>query len=319
MSTSRDQSRDDINIDAKTESDRPFDILVKSTQSPAQEAIPAHSECLARGSHVFQSMLELGSLAPLNNTDSASENQLPIIEIDERYEILALLVNLLETPPLLPPATAVSYTPSSAIPSSNDPPGSVLPWPLVTTLLDAADKYDFADDILAVLHAHLRSHASSHPLPVYALASRLGLDLIASHTSSFLLHPPMHQHSIAEIKLLPLATSYHLLLILQTRRLESLKELLENELIFPHDYGACSKHGTASAKSVWEARKTMVLSHVDASSSIADMMNYDEETKQQLKSCAECCLGWDRAVEMMRYKAGKVVREINQLSITALE
>ncbi|CAE6421375.1 unnamed protein product [Rhizoctonia solani] len=311
MSAPRDQSQDDV----KAESDRPFDILVTSTQNPAQEGIPAHSERLAQGSHVFRSMLELavGSSAPLNESSSAPKHQLDTVEIDERYEILVLLVNLLETPPQLPPATATSYAPSSAVPSSNDPPGSVLPWPLVTTLLDAADKYDFSDDILAVLHAHLRSHASSHPLPVYALASRHGLSLIASHASSFLLYPPMHQYSISEIKLLPSATSYHLLLILQTHRLESLKGILENEMIFPHDYGACSKHGTASAKSVWEARKAMVLNHVDASSSIADMMNYDEETKQQLKSCAECCLGWDRAVEMMRYKAGKVVREIGQL------
>ncbi|CEL51706.1 hypothetical protein RSOLAG1IB_00241 [Rhizoctonia solani AG-1 IB] len=317
MSTPRDQSQHDI--DAKAEGDRPFDILLKSTQSPAQEAIPAHSKRLARGSHVFRSMLELGSPALLNETSSTSENELHVVEIDERYEILALIVNLLETPPQLPPATTANHTPSSAVPSSNDPPGSILPWPLVTTLLDTADKYDFSDDILAVLHSHLRSHAPSHPLPVYALASRLGLHLIASHASSFLLHPPMNQYSITEIKLLPSATSYHLLLILQTHRLECLKEILGNEILFPHDYGACSKHGTASAKLVWEARKATVLSHVDASSSIADMMNYDEETKQQLKSCAECCLGWDRAVEMMRYKAGKVIREIGQLSKSTLK
>ncbi|CAE7055527.1 unnamed protein product [Rhizoctonia solani] len=313
MSTPRDQGQEDIDIDAQAKADRPFDILVKSTRSPAREAIPAHSECLAKGSHVFQSMLELGSLALSNETNSVSENQLPIVEVDERYEILVLLVNLLESPPQLPPATVTSYLPSSAIPSSNDPPGNVLPWPLVTTLLDAADKYDFTNDILGILHAHLRSHASSHPLPVYALASRLGLSSIASHASSFLLHPPMHQYSVSEIKLLPSATSYHLLLILQTRRLESLKKILGNEMLFPHDYGACSQHGTASAKSVWEARKTAVLDHMNASSSIADMMAYDEDTKQQLKSCAECCLSWERAVEMMRYKAEKVTRETNQL------
>ncbi|KDN42146.1 hypothetical protein RSAG8_07004, partial [Rhizoctonia solani AG-8 WAC10335] len=301
MSTPRDQSQD-IDIDAKVKADRPFDILVKSTQSPAREAIPAHSECLLdKGSHVFQSMLELGS----NETSSASENQLPTVEVDERYEILVLLVNLLESPPQLPPATVTSYIPASAVPSTGDPPGTVLPWPLVTTLLDAADKYDFTNDILVLLHAHLQSHASSHPLPVYALTSRLGLSSIASHASSFLLHPPMHQYSVSEIKILPSATSYHLLLILQTRRLESLKKTLGNEMLFPHDYGACSKHGTASAKSVWEARKEVALNHVDASSSIADMMAYDEETKQQLKNCDECCLAWERAVEMMRYKAGK--------------
>ncbi|KAH7340986.1 hypothetical protein B0J17DRAFT_627266 [Rhizoctonia solani] len=319
MFTPRDQSQDDIGIDAKPKADRPFDILVKSTQNPGREAIPAHCEYLAKGSHVFQSMLELGSSVAFNETSSVSENQLPIVEIDERYEILVLLVNLLESPPQFPPATATSCLPSSAVPSNSDLPGSVLPWPLVTTLLDAADKFDFTDDILALLHAHLRSHASSHPLPVYALASRLGLSSIKSHASSFLLHPPMHQYSISEIKLLPSTTSYHLLLILQSRRLESLKEILGNEMLFPHDYGACSKHGTASAKLVWEARKALVLTHVDASSSIADMMNYDEETKQRLKNCAECCLGWERAVEMIRYKAGKVAREIGQLPKSTLE
>ncbi|CAE6516629.1 unnamed protein product [Rhizoctonia solani] len=317
MFTPRDQNQDDI--DAKVTADRPFDILVKSTQSPAREAIPAHSGCLAKGSHVFRSMLELGSPAAPNETSSVSENQLPVVEVDERYEILALLVNLLENPPQFPPATAANHVPSSAVPSNSDPPGSVLPWPLVTTLLDAADKYDFSDNILALLRAHLQSHASSHPLPVYALASRLGLSSIASHASSFLLYPPMHQYSVSEIKLLPSATSYHLLLILQTRRLECLKEILGNEMLFPHDYGACSKHGTASTKSVWETRKAVVLDHVDASSSIADMMSYDEEIKQQLKNCAECCLGWERAVEMMRYKAGKVVRETGQLPKSTLE
>ncbi|EUC61747.1 BTB domain protein [Rhizoctonia solani AG-3 Rhs1AP] len=313
MTTPRDQSQD-IDIDAKGKADRPFDILVKSSQSPAQEAIPAHSECLAKGSHVFQSMLELGSSAVPNETSSVSENQLPTVEVDERYEILVLLVNQLENPPQLPPATT-----ASTVPSSGDPPGSILPWPLVSTLLDTADKYDFTNDILTLLHAHLQSHASSHPLSVYALASRLGLTSIASYASSFLLHPPMHQYSVSDIKILPSATSYHLLLILQTHRLESLKQTLENELLFPHDYGACSKHGTASAKSVWEARKGVVLNHVDASSSIADMMAYDGETKQQLKNCAECCLGWERAVEMMRYKAGKVIREIGQLPKSGLQ
>ncbi|KAJ1309657.1 hypothetical protein OPQ81_006424 [Rhizoctonia solani] len=313
MATPRDQRQESIDIGAKAEHDSPFDILVQSTQSPAQEAIPAHSQRLAKGSHVFQSMLELGSPVAPNEMSSASENQLPIVEVDERYEILALLVNLLERPPQLPPATVTSYAPSSAIPSVEDPPSSILPWPLVTTLLDVADKYDFSDDILALLHAHLRVHASSHPLPVYALASRLGLSAIASHASSFLLYPSMHQYSVSEIKLLPSATSYHLLLILQTRRLENLKEILDNEMLFPHDYGACSKHGTASAKSVWEARKAIVLNHVDASSSIADMMSCDGEIKQELKNCAKCCLGWERAVEMIRYKAGKVVREISQL------
>ncbi|CAE6413810.1 unnamed protein product [Rhizoctonia solani] len=314
MSTPRDQNQD-INIDTKGKADRPFDILVRSTRSPAREVIPAHSERLAKGSHVFQSMLELGSITP-NDT---SESQLPIVEVDERYEILVLLVNLLESPPQLPPATVTSCVPSSSVPSKDDPPGTVLPWPLVTTLLDTADKYDFTDNILALLHAHLQSHASSQPLPVYALASRLGLSSIASHASSFLLHPPMHQYSVSEIKLLPSAISYHLLLILQTRRLENLKQTLENEMLFPHDYGACSKHGTGPAKSVWEARKEVVLSHVNASSSIADMMAYDGETKQQLKDCAECCLGWERAVEMIRYKAGKVVREIGQLPKSELQ
>jgi hypothetical protein len=291
--------RDHCLVRAKAENDRPFDVMVQSSQSPAQEGIPAHSECLARGSNVFRSMLELGSPAPANGTNSTSGDQLPIIELNERHEILVLLVNLLETPPQSPPSTVNDLVPSS-VPLDSDPPRNVLPWPLITTLLDVADKYDFSDNILVLLHAHLRSHASSYPLQVYALASRLELSSIASHTSSFLLYPPLQQYSVAEIKILPSAISYHLLLVLQTHRSQRLKDILTNEPLFPHDYGACPKHGTSTARAIWETRKTTVLDSIDASSSIADIMSCDEKTKQELRDCAECSLGWERAVEMMR-------------------
>lgn len=289
--------RDHFLARAKAENDLPFDVLVRSSQNPAEEGIPAHAECLAQGSNVFRSMLELGS--PANDLNSISVDQPPVVELDERPEILVLLVDFLERPPQFPPPIAANYVPSP-VPLSGDPPGNVLPWPLVTTLLDVADKYDFSDNTLALLHAHLRSHVSSYPLPVYALASRLELSSIASHASSFLLQPPLHQYSVSEIRILPSATSYHLLLVLQTHRLQRLKEIITNEPLFPHDYGTCPKHGTSAARSIWSAHKTAVLNSMDASSSIADMMGCDEDTKQELKSCGECSLGWERAVEMIR-------------------
>ncbi|KAG9126414.1 hypothetical protein FRC07_003518 [Ceratobasidium sp. 392] len=291
----------------------PYDILVKSTQDLAQEPIPAHSQRLAFGSHVFRSMIEIGSLTLAQQTNAPDSANLPIVEVDERHELLVLLVNLLEAPPELPPPIANNQNPSSAVPLDSDPPGRTLPWPLVVTLLDIADKYDLSEGILSGLRAHVRSHASSHPLQVYALSSRLELREIASLASSFLLYPPMHEHSLSEIKALPSAISYHLLLVLQTYRLEKLRNIVATEPIFPHEYGACSKHGTSPAKLTWETRRTSVLDSLHAGLSVADMMQCDDEVRQELKGCSDCCLGWERAVEMIRYKAGKVPREISQL------
>ncbi|KAG8772826.1 hypothetical protein FRC12_002874 [Ceratobasidium sp. 428] len=305
LSTSKEASVN-FNVD-------PYDILVKSTQDLAKDPIPAHSQRLALGSQVFQSMVEVGSLTPAQQLDALDSANLPIVEVDERYELLALLVNLLESPPELPPPTANNQTPSSAIPLDNDPPGSVLPWPLMVTLLDLADKYDLSESILSGLHAHIRSHATSHPLQVYALASRLELREIASLASSFLLYPPMHEHPLSDIKALPSAISYHLLLVLQIHRLEKLRNIVATEPIFPHEYGACAKHGTSPAKLAWETRRTLVLTNLHAGSSVADMMQHDDEVRKELKNCIDCCLGWERAVEMIRYKAGKVPREISQL------
>ncbi|KAG8737530.1 hypothetical protein FRC10_008079 [Ceratobasidium sp. 414] len=303
----------------------PYDILVKSTQDPAQDTIPAHSQRLARGSHVFQSMIEIGSPTLAQHSNALDNANLPIVEIDERHELLVMLVNLLETPPELPPPTVNNHTPSSAVPLDSDPPGRTLPWPLVVTLLDMADKYNLSENILARLHAHVRSHASSHPLQVYALASHLQLGEIASLASSFLLYPPMHEYPLSEIKALPSAASYHLLLVLQTHRLEKLRNVVATESIFPHEYGACSKHGTSPAKLAWETRRTFVLDNLHAGSYVADMMQCDEQVRRELKDCPDCCLGWERAVEMIRhsdhskYKAGKVPREISQLPNDTLQ
>lgn len=315
MSTPRDESLTHVEADE----DRPFDILIKSSQNSAQSGVPAHSQYLARGSNVFKSMLELGAPGSASVPSFESENQLPVVEVNERHEVLVLLINFLETPPAFPPSYVNNAMPSSPVPRDNDSPGQVLPWPLLTTLLDLADKYEFSDNTLALLHAHLQSHASSYPLQVYALASRLELGAIASLASSFLLHPPMHRYSVSDIKILPSATTYHLLLVLQTHRLQKLKEIVTDEPLFPHDYGACPKHGTAIARSAWEGRKAIVLEHVNAGSLVADMMDCDEDIKMELKHCVDCCLGWERAVEMMRYKAGKVPREITQLPTTALD
>lgn len=277
------------------------DILIKSVQDHALAGIPAHSKRLASGSHVFASMLEVGSSASTQEPGSLT-TELRAAEINERHDLLVLLVNLLETPPEHPPPTVNEQIPSSAVPLEGEPPRSVLPWPLLTTLLDLADKYDLSENIVAVLHAHLQSHAPSYPLQVYSLATRLELSEIASLASSFLLHPPMHQYSASDIKAIPSSVAYHLLLVLQTYRLQSLKTILEREPIFPHDYGVCSKHGVATPRLVWETRKASVLTYLHAGSSIADLMRCDDDTQKELKNCSDCCLGWERAVEMMRVR-----------------
>ncbi|KAG8698798.1 hypothetical protein FRC09_007019, partial [Ceratobasidium sp. 395] len=65
----------------------PYDILVKSTQDLAKDPIPAHSQRLALGSHVFQSMVEVGSLTLAQQSDALDSANLPIVEVDERYEL----------------------------------------------------------------------------------------------------------------------------------------------------------------------------------------------------------------------------------------
>ncbi|KAF8610793.1 hypothetical protein BDV93DRAFT_517890 [Ceratobasidium sp. AG-I] len=288
------------------------DILVKSAQDHTLAGIPAHSKRLASGSHVFASMLEIGSLASTQELGSL-HTELRTVEIKERHDLLVLLVNLLEAPPENPPPTVNNQGPSSAIPLEGEPPQSVLPWPLLTTLLDLADKYDLSENIVSILHTHLQSHAPSYPLQVYGLATRLELSEISSLASSFLLHPPMHQYSVSDVKAIPSSVAYHLLLVLQTHRLQNLKTIVEREPLFPHDYGVCSKHGVNAPRLVWETRRSSVLDHLHAGSSVAGMMGCDDEIQKELKGCSDCCLGWERAVEMMRYKAGKVPREIAQL------
>lgn len=277
----------------------PPDILIKSAQNHALAGIPAHSQRLASGSHVFASMIEVGSLVPTQQLGSLA-TELRTVEVNERPELLVLLVNLLENPPEHPPPTVNDRVPSSAVPLEGEPPRSILPWPLITTLLDLADKYDLSNSIVEVLHGHLRSHAPSYPLQVYGLATTLELSEIASLASSFLLHPPMHQYSASDIKVIPSAVAYHLLLVLQTHRLQGLRTIVEREPLFPHDYGVCSKHGAVTPRQVWETRRTSILDDLHARSLIADLMSCDDEIQKELKNCSDCCLGWERAVEMMR-------------------
>lgn len=147
-------------------------------------------------------------------------------------------------------------------------PKDAIPFPLLPLLFTLADKYALAPDIMQVLHTHLLAYASSFPLQVYGLATRLGLERISAKASIFLLHPPLHTYSLAQIEVIPTAQAYHKLLLLQRHRVVKLRELLLTEELFPHGYGACPQHKDA-ATVLWDTKKKDLVGRIESGMLVA--------------------------------------------------
>jgi hypothetical protein len=192
-------------------------------------------------------------------------DQEQIMDVPEKSSNLNILFRLLHDPPQLftpikpTPAKAFGVNPPVDVPDMS----TVVPLPLIPLALTLADKYILHSSVLKALHSHIGAHVTTQPLEVYGLATSLGLDELASDASEYLLHPPLASYSLSEIKVVPTVQALHQLVRLQALREAKLKDMLQGEMVFPHDYGLCSSHGTAT-KALWEERKRVLSPRIRA-------------------------------------------------------
>ncbi len=192
------------------------------------------------------------------------------LELNESSASLNMLFNFLHYPPesyIEPPTrksrkdydfTRVQFT---------TPESSSIPFPILPQLLRLADKYAFTEELSECLRSHLSAYVSTYPLRVYGYAVELGMDVVAAKASMFLLDPPISSYSPEDMKAVPSAEALQRLVLLHDYRINKLKGILVGEVIFPHDYGLCSKHGQKT-KNFWEYRKNYVLPKIQAGMSL---------------------------------------------------
>jgi hypothetical protein len=190
------------------------------------------------------------------------------LDLDESAETLGVLLRLLHSPP--PPPIRVGIPLSreherltSRIHIREYEPGSVVPLPMLPMLLSLADKYVLKDSIVSSLHEHLLANASAHPLQVYGMATRHGLDRIASAATKYLLHPPLSSYTVEDVKVIGSAEGYHKLLLLHAYRVKRLREILLAEEVFPHGYGVCPTHGQRTT-SLWARSRDSIAPKMEA-------------------------------------------------------
>jgi hypothetical protein len=195
-------------------------------------------------------------------TDCSDQEQ--NMDLHESAQSLEVLFRLLHDPPkkferIKPtPAKAWGYEQPTEASTSH-----VIPLPIIPLALGLADKYMLSSDIVNVLHSHIAAHVSTQPLKVYALAVRLDLLEIASDASEYLLHPPLSTYRTAEIAEIPTVEALFKLIRLHGLREAQLRDVLLKEDVFPHDYGLCSSHGTAT-KTTWDERKRVLAPRIRA-------------------------------------------------------
>jgi hypothetical protein len=256
-------------------------------------------------------------------SDCADQEQ--IMDVPEKSSNLNILFRLLHEPPQLfapikpTPAKAFGVNPPVYVPDMS----TVVPLPLIPLALTLADKYILHSSVLKALHSHIGAHVTTQPLEVYGLATSLGLDELASDASEYLLHPPLASYSLSEIKVVPTVQALHQLVRLQALREAKLKDMLQGEMVFPHDYGLCSSHGTAT-KALWEERKRVlspwiragwwslwlhlsaIINLVAGTDVAAEMGNVMED----VGSCKVCKKACDAAVDMLAVSIALEARRV---------
>ena len=183
------------------------------------------------------------------------------LELHESASVLDALCRLLHAaPPPFVPSPSEDYDFTRI---QETIPDTAIPLPVLPALFVLADKYSLSQDIARSLRSHLAAHASAFPLEVYGCAVKFGLDEIAGEASTHLLHPPLTSYTPDEIKVIPTAEAYHRLALLHEIRIRKLREVLENEEVFPHGYGECRRHAQRM-ESVWRQRKNVVMNKIQA-------------------------------------------------------
>ncbi|THH32344.1 hypothetical protein EUX98_g1846 [Antrodiella citrinella] len=246
------------------EYDAEADFVVRSV--PSGQVFGVNRTRLEEGSSVFRDMF---SCCDSGYVVSELDQDARMLDLDESAEHLSLLFHLLHAPP-------EPHSPPKVPKGSNHdfhdkvfhiqqtlPPDTVIPFPLIPTLLTLADKYALSDAILHVLHTHLAAYTSTHSLRVYGYAVSLGLETVAARASTYLLDPPLSSHTAQDISVIPNAEAYHRLVQLHAYRIKKLTTYLMGEEIFPHGYGKCPRH-SAQTQEVWEDRKKVVCAKIQA-------------------------------------------------------
>lgn len=182
-----------------------------------------------------------------------------VLDLNETGHALAMLFRLIQHPPAPPPIDNSGGT-SRRLKLDAE---SVIPFPILPSMLRLADKYGVSETITSSLHLHLQSNAAINPLPVYAYATAHDLPKIAAQASAHLLHPPLSSYTKEDIQIIPTVTAYHELLRLHDYRKSRLREILLNEDLFPHGYGTCPLH-RRWATQLWEQKRMYMATQIEA-------------------------------------------------------
>lgn len=204
-----------------------------------------------------------------------------VLDLDETEHALATLFRLIQQPPDPPPMENAA---DGTRPGFKLDAGSIIPFPVLPSMLYLADKYGLPEAITCSLHLHVQANASTNPLPVYAYATAHNLPKIAAEASAHLLHPPLSSYTKEDIQIIPTLTAYHELLRLHEYRKYKLRDILLNEDIFPHGYGTCPVH-KQWATQLWEQKRVYLATQIEAATDIAGEMR---DLAGQLSSCSLC-------------------------------
>ncbi|KAG2117851.1 uncharacterized protein F5147DRAFT_566220 [Suillus discolor] len=226
-----------------------------------------------------------------------------VLHLDETEHALATLFRLIQEPPEPPP----TENPDEARPRFKLHAGSIIPFPVLPSMLHLADKYGLPETIICSLHLHVQANASINPLPVYAYATAHDLPKIAAEASAHLLHPPFSSYTKEDIRIIPTVTAYHELLRLHEYRKYKLRDILLNEDIFPHGYGTCPVH-KQWATQLWEQKRVYLATQIEAATDIAGEMR---DLAAQLSSCPLCRKALTAALDMLQYKCRRVARTVD--------
>ncbi|KAG2044264.1 hypothetical protein BDR03DRAFT_230826 [Suillus americanus] len=225
------------------------------------------------------------------------------LDLDETEHALATLFRLIQQPPNPPPMENSDGT----RPRFKLDAGSVIPFPVLPSMLHLADKYGLPEAITCSLHLHVQANASANPLPVYAYATAHNLPKIAADASAHLLHSPLSSYTKEDIQIIPTVTAYHELLRLHEYRKYKLRDILLNEDIFPHGYGTCPVH-KQWATQLWEQKRVYLATQIEAATDIAGEMR---DLADQLSPCPLCHKALTAAVDMLQYKCRRVARTVD--------
>ncbi|OCB85253.1 hypothetical protein A7U60_g7880 [Sanghuangporus baumii] len=267
---------------------------------PEDVAFPIQKLKFVEGSETFADMFMC--------CDAGGEEKSPrSVDLYESVNDMALLVRLIEDPPQTLSEAAIREGSSK---QSLEHPTALIPYLLLPRLFALAEKYALKLPVTQILRTHLLAQASIAPLLVYGLAIQYSLPEIADQASKFLAFTPLERYSMEDIKIIPSAEAYHKLLQLQSYRKRRIKELLMNEDLFPHGYGACSAHKDY-AEVMWDKRRRSILPNVHSGSDVAKIMSRRLDAK--IRTCNVCKKAWVAATEMLAYKCRKVARRVTQM------